>query len=136
VKPTQRIRNEKRKTRSICIPQNMNYEQLTGYGENTEKGLWKLEADPRVSLWQRDKELYEAQSKTMLHQIMVLTIQLDEAKGRANECTSLSLPLVKRLLENLKTNKSSKTETLELIDKIERKGSDLKNLLDSSMDSL
>lgn len=115
----------------------MNYEQVTGYSEGgTEKGMWKHETDPRVSLWQRDKELYEAQSKTMLHQIMVLTIQLDEAKSRANECISSYLFIVKRLLENLKTNKSSKTETLELIDKIERKGSDLKNLLDSSMDSL
>lgn len=83
----QRARNEKRKTRSICIPAKAGYEQLAGSGESVEKGAWKLEADPRVSLWQRDKELYEAQSKTMLQQIMVLTIQLDEAKSRANECT-------------------------------------------------
>ena len=44
--------------------------------------------------------------------------------------------LVKRLLEDLRTNKLSKTETMELAGKIERKSSEMKNLLDSSLDSL
>lgn len=56
----------------------------------SDKGMWKVEPDPRVSLWKRDKEMYESQSKTMLHQIMVLTVQLDEAKGRANECNKIN----------------------------------------------
>jgi len=54
--------------------------------EKSEAGLSKSELDPRVSLWQRDKELYDAQNKTVLHQIMVLTIQLDEAKNRISKC--------------------------------------------------
>ena len=46
----------------------------------------ELDSDPKVNLWQRDKELYDAESKTMLHQIMILTVQLDDAKRRAEEC--------------------------------------------------
>ena len=74
---------DKQKTPPVRLPP---LEKFPGK-EKPEMGLWKSELDPRVSLWQKDKELYDAQNKTMLHQIMVLTIQLDEAKQQATRCT-------------------------------------------------
>lgn len=42
--------------------------------------------DPRVSVLQRDKELYDYQSKSIMHQITALTVKLNETKQKSHEC--------------------------------------------------
>lgn len=73
--------NAKGRTQSICLDQ--------VHGISPKEGKWKLESDPKVSLLERDKELYDYQSKSIMHQIMLLTVKLNESKQRSKECNTI-----------------------------------------------
>eukprot|EP00831_Metopus_contortus_P024450 TRINITY_DN21323_c0_g1_i2.p1 TRINITY_DN21323_c0_g1~~TRINITY_DN21323_c0_g1_i2.p1 ORF type:complete len:198 (+),score=36.94 TRINITY_DN21323_c0_g1_i2:147-740(+) len=86
-----------------------------------------LTSDPRLQLFQRDKEIYESQSKKMLDKIVFLTINLEESNTQVAK--------YKRLVEDLNSNRLSKSEIGELAMKVERKGSEMLLMLDNSMES-
>ncbi len=109
--------------------------------ERSGSGVTRMEpcSDPRVAILQRDRDIYDTQSKTMLHQIMVLTIQLEESKQRSAKCTSRTMESAwvdRRLIEDMRANRLSRADTAELAAKIERKGSEVQSILDSSVESM
>eukprot|EP00826_Nyctotherus_ovalis_P021833 TRINITY_DN1711_c0_g2_i2.p2 TRINITY_DN1711_c0_g2~~TRINITY_DN1711_c0_g2_i2.p2 ORF type:complete len:120 (-),score=27.69 TRINITY_DN1711_c0_g2_i2:191-550(-) len=61
------------------------YLEQTQSRKGSELGEEKA-GDPRVSVLQRDKELYDYQSKSIMHKIMVLTVKLNETKQKSHEC--------------------------------------------------
>lgn len=84
---SQELGNRRERPSSVCLEQ-QNYARQRTIPKKTDQNVG---TNPRIKLLQRDKELYEYQSKYMMDQIMSLTVQLDEAKQRANECIILIL---------------------------------------------
>jgi hypothetical protein len=66
----------KQRTESICSEQDI----------TPIISQWHTEIDPKLALLLRDKELYDFQSKSIMYQITLLTVKLNEAKKRINEC--------------------------------------------------
>ncbi len=63
----------------------MRSQELMGRSTRLES-VGRAEADPRMALLQRDREIYDAQNRVMLHQVMILTIRLEESRQRAAKC--------------------------------------------------